>query len=726
MNTTPIKENGYCINQLIKKLENKIGEEAAQQLKQTAIEVVQNCVDVYSGKFGIGDVGANGTGLVSCSQKGDIPNDTTGLIYGRVQSGKTNATIATLAIAQENGFRCFIVLTSDNTWLGKQTANRFNEQLEGGPVVFDWEQWKTDPNDFAANKLGQYIDDTGVVLVSTKNVNHLNNLLTALKSAKASRVPTLIFDDEADNASLNTNEAKQSKKGKETIPDSAIFDWIGKIRKEVSNHIYIQITATPQSLLLQNLDHPCKPKFCAALPEPGDSYMGGDLFFQENSLYCHTIDGEEIKQLIKQQGKINPGEEWSIPEGLRLALCCFFLGAVYKMKKNPEDTYSFLAHICYKKDNHSTLEKIIGSFVQDLDKALRGKSSSTRKDQAIRWLEEAYKELSKTAEDIPNLSELVEELEHKLRRAIPTVINANNPDKEPTYHTGMNILVGGNRLGRGVTIEGLMVTYYGRDAKQKVMDTVHQHARMYGYRQKLKDVTRLFLPEHILEAFRDIHEADEGTRKAIGNDPKNIKTKPVWIGKPLKPTRSCVLNPAQIDTFTPGSAIFPRDPLWKKAEIKDCVEKLDSLLRKYQEGDEYYEVYIDFMIEVLSHTPSRSCPGSTWDDKRIVEALKAIQSEKITKGRLNVRRGQNGKGLNLSNKTQRPWQGSGFATSEWIRKPKQEYQEVPTLVIMYQKGEKDKGWDNQPLYLPTLVFPKSKFVFMFNYSEEDENTESQE
>jgi hypothetical protein len=328
MNNTPIKTDGYCINQLIERLENKIGKTATHDLKKTAIEVVQNCVDVYAGKFGIGDVGANGTGSVNHAHTGDIPNDTTGLIYGRVQSGKTNATIATLAIAQENEFRCFIVLTSDNTWLGKQTANRFNEQLEGGPVVFDWEQWKTDPNDFAANKLRKYIDDTGVVLVSTKNANHLKNLLEALKAAKASRVPTLIFDDEADNASLNTNEAKQSKKGKDIIPDSAIFEWIGKIRKEVSNHIYIQITATPQSLLLQNLDHPCKPNFCAALPEPGDSYMGGELFFQENSLYCHTIDGEEIQQLIKQQGKINPGEEWSIPKGLRLALCCFFLGAV--------------------------------------------------------------------------------------------------------------------------------------------------------------------------------------------------------------------------------------------------------------------------------------------------------------------------------------------------------------------------------------------------------------
>jgi hypothetical protein len=86
------------------------------------------------------------------------------------------------------------------------------------------------PEEFA-NQLLDYINDTGVVLVSTKNGKHLDNLLKVLKSAKARSVPTLIFDDEADNASPNTNEAKQAKKGKDTVPDSAIFEKIGKIRE---------------------------------------------------------------------------------------------------------------------------------------------------------------------------------------------------------------------------------------------------------------------------------------------------------------------------------------------------------------------------------------------------------------------------------------------------------------------------------------------------------------
>jgi hypothetical protein len=722
---TPIKTDGYCIDKLIERITAKIGKKGAKQLKETAIEIVQNCVDVYSKNFGDGDVGATGTGLVSNPYKGDIAKGTTGLIYGRVQSGKTNTTIATLAVAQENGFRCFIVLTSNNTWLGKQTAARFNNQIKGGAVVFDWEQWKNDPQDFAKSKLIPYLKDSGVVLVSTKDVHHLDDLIQVLKYAKASTVPTLIFDDEADNASLNTNEAKQSKKGRDAVEDSAIFEKIGKVRQEVANNIYLQITATPQSLLLQNLEHPCKPIFCAALPEPGGSYMGGDLFFAENSPYCRIVEATEIDELKQQKGNMNPGNNWNIPEGLRLALCCFFLGSIYKMQSAPDETYSFLAHICYKKDNHKNLEKVISDFIVELDKALREKSSATKQQQALKWLNEAYKELTKTAA-LPPIEELIKDLKYELRSAIPKVINANNPDKEPNYNSGMNILIGGNRLGRGVTIEGLMVTYYGRDAKQKMVDTIHQHARMYGYRDQLKDVTRLFLPQHILEAFSSIHEADEGMRQAIGDDPNNMKITPVWVGKPLKATRSCVLNPAAIDAFTPGSHIFPEAPLYKTPDTKENMEKLAQLLQPYNVNDEYYEVEINFLVKILSYMGSKHIDGFKWEDKRVQQSLKAMKANGVQKGRLNVRRGKEGKGLDMKHQEPGKWTRYGFGTSQLLAKAKRDYPDIPTLVVAYQKCEKKSGWDDQPLYLPMLILPKSKFVFMFNYSDEPEEMDNDE
>lgn len=714
--STLIETEGYCINNFIDKIRSSRSYAEADKLKRTAIEIVENCVDVYSKSFGSSDVGATGTGTVAIPYKDNIPNSTTGLIYGKVQSGKTETTIASLALAEANKFRCFIVLTSDNTWLGKQTANRFKNQLEGGPVVYDWDEWRRDPIRFG-NDLRDYIDDTGVVLVSTKNVHHLENLLSVLRSANAQCVPGLIFDDEADNASLNTNEAKQAKRGKHSVPDSSIFDLIGQIRKLIPNHIYLQITATPQSLLLQSLKHPCSPAFCV-LSKPGDAYMGGDLFFEPSSQHCCTVESEELEQL--KGGQINPGNSWDIPVGLRLALCCFFLGAVYKMLslEGKYATYSFLAHICHKRINHENLEEVIRRFVVDLDKAIRGKLSTTKKEQALKWLNAAHAELKKTVPDLPSLDYLVTELQYKLRNAIPEVINADNPNQQPQYKPGMNILIGGNRLGRGVTIDGLMITYYGRDPKQKMMDTVHQHARMFGYRRKLEDVTRLFLPQHILEDFRAIHESDEGMRQAIGDDPnKNIQVKPIWIGRQLKPTRANVLNPAEIRAFSPGVSIFPRNPFWKAAEVREHTQTLNKLLNKYDGDDKYHEIDIDFLIEILSYMPSSFCVGHLWEDKRVAEVLKSMKVEGIRKAMLNVRRGKKGEGLDLTNQFTRPWQGSGFAQSRWLSEPKQKYPNFPTLVVMYEKGERVRNWDGQPLYLPTLVMPKHNFVFMFNYSE---------
>lgn len=709
-----IVENSYCVNNLLERISKKMGSDNAKQLRAAASEITSNCVSVYSKKFGMGDVGEGSPGIVGNPCKSvSIPDGTTGLIYGKVQSGKTITTIASLAMLSANRFQCFIVLTSDNTWLGKQTANRFRAELDGGPVVFDWEQWRKDPKSFGKN-LKNYIKDTGVVLISTKNIRHLEALLEVLKSGEAKTVPSVIFDDEADNASLNTNEATQSKKGKVGVPDSSIFDVIGKIRRIIPNHIYLQITATPQCLLLQSLNHPCKPAFCI-LSKPGLGYMGGDLFFDESSPYHSYFDVNELNAL--KGGSINPGNSWSIPEGLRLALCCFFLGSMYKMSKSedPEAIYSCLIHICYKRINHANIENIIREFVVSLDQSLRDTRSQSDKNKALKYLEEAYQELKKTALDIPELNVLVDGLKHKLRNAIPKVINADNPNKEPDYNPGMNILIGGNRLGRGVTIDGLMITYYGRDAKQKMMDTVHQHARMFGYRKNLEDVTRLFVPEHIFNDFCAIHESDEGMRDVIGENPSNLSIQPIWVGTALKPTRANVLNPSEISAFTPGISTFPRDPMWKKTEIRTHTEALNKLLATYCIDDVYYEVSIDFLIEVLTHTPSRPINGYVWEDSRVSQALIAMKKEGISKSRLNVRRGKDGKGLGLTRRDS--WGKDGFFTSAWTRKAKENHPDVPTLVLGYEKGEKSKDWDDQPFYLPTLVFPKNKFVFMFNCSE---------
>ena len=725
--SVPIKADGPTFTNVIRRFREKSGEEPSNQLRATAVETVQKCLATYRSAFGPGEVGADGSGrtrAVGGASK-SIQDRTTGLIYGRIQSGKTIAAIATTALASENGFRCVVVLTSDNVWLGDQTFERFRDEFSaGGPAVFRWEEWSKDLDGFVED-LEHNLPRRGAVLVTTKNTNHLRELLEALKRGEAWKYPGLVIDDEADNASLNTSLARQVRakvKGTgEPIEDSRIFDAIGSLRKAVPHHIYLQVTATPQSLLLQQTDNPCRPEFCI-LSKAGPDYMGGELFFSEGSKFCVPVNEDELVAL--RGGKVLKAGTIETPEGLRKAICCFFIGSCYKLSKPPagdSGIYSMLVHIDHKQVTHEIVEGVIRRFCRQLDTFLNETPRGRNFDRARSWLEAAYSELKGTAPDLPPLDEIVEQLRFRLGNARPEIIDARNPRNEPQYRLGMNILIGGNRLGRGITIKGLFVTYYGRDAQVKMTDTVLQHARMFGYRQYLMDVTRLFVPARIRADFGRIHDSDEGMRNAIGDvSDGNVRVTPVWVGARLVPTRANVLNPMAIGAFTPGRSIFPPNPNWRRNEVAAHTRALDKLLREYKEkGDDeaIYKVPIDFLIDVVKHMPSTPLPDKTytWEDERVQRALAAMKAPpwNLTHGFLNVRTNR-GRGLELSRQKSPPFKA--FASSGWINRAKEKNSNAPTLIVMYQRGDKKQDWDDQPLYLPVLVLPQGKFVIMFSYT----------
>lgn len=199
-----------------------------------------------------------------------------GLMFGRIQSGKTNSLIASLAMSADNGYKCFIVLTSDNLWLYQQTISRLRQSLPGITVVGK-EEW-ADNTDSIKNKLQL----NGVVFVSTKNVTNLKKLTKTIINTKADTQPTIIFDDEADQASLNTNI------GKEEDDPSKINALISELRKNFRIKTYVQVTATPQALFLQGLASLYRPEFTVLL-EPGEGYIGGDIFLMGKKVNYYRL-----------------------------------------------------------------------------------------------------------------------------------------------------------------------------------------------------------------------------------------------------------------------------------------------------------------------------------------------------------------------------------------------------------------------------------------------------
>ncbi|WP_103057742.1 Z1 domain-containing protein [Xanthomonas oryzae] len=92
-------------------------------------------------------------------------------------------------------------------------------------------------------------------------------------------------------------------------------------------------------------------------------------------------------------------------------------------------------------------------------------------------------------------------------------------DEDVALHAPYNLFVGGNKLGRGVTIKNLLVSYYGRHPKTPQADTVLQHARMYGYRRKDIGLLRLWLPPELHAVFSAINEMERSLRKLIADSP---------------------------------------------------------------------------------------------------------------------------------------------------------------------------------------------------------------
>lgn len=154
------------------------------------------------------------------------------------------------------------------------------------------------------------------------------------------------------------------------------------------------------------------------------------------------------------------------------------------------------------------------------------------------------------------------------------VLNSTSSFEENTqYETGINILVGGNSLGRGVTFPQLQTIYYCRVAKSPQADTMWQHARMFGY-DRDPDLLRVYMPPKLYKLFSDINRTNNNIIAQVetadnGNDIK------IFYPKGLKPTRKNVLDNKIVSIYTGGVNYFPFYPV--NTDISALDEILSSL-----------------------------------------------------------------------------------------------------------------------------------------------------
>lgn len=393
-----------------------------------------------------------------------------GLIYGLVQSGKTGVLTVTGAMGADDGYRTIIILTTDNDALYEQTLGRAREAFPGIDIL-----GKKDFKD--VDSFLQRIKGETCAIVTTKNAGLLKTLIENFTKGRVPGLTCLIIDDEADQASLNTRERRADG------TRSTVNDRIAELRKFFDKNTYLQVTATPQALFLQTPGHDFRPKF-TVLSHPGADYVGGDDFFGDGSVLVREFDINDISSLAPGS---QPTPTLEIPKSLLRALDTFMIGATFKRKKEADQNCAFLCHVSTRTDDHKHIVDLLRKYKIDLATKLKAKNHGV-----IERLKTAYGDLTSTHEGLRehNFDELVEAIGFFSPGITVKLVNGET-DEDVAVRSPYNLFVGGNKLGRGVTIKNLLVSYYGRNPKRPQADTVLQHARMYGYRRKDIGLLRL-------------------------------------------------------------------------------------------------------------------------------------------------------------------------------------------------------------------------------------------
>lgn len=626
------------------------------------------------------------TNLVDKMKKDE--NDV-GLLYGRVQSGKTSGMIMSIATAIDNKFRFFIVLTSDNVSLFEQTLGRIKSGLQNVFVIGSREV-----RDTAAirNRCKEAINRSGLVIVSTKNARILGRLKDFINKLDIQDLTAVVFDDEADFGSLN------SKVNKSEV--SVIHNLIVDLRSRFQNAKYIQVTATPQAILLQRPGDQFKPKFVVTIA-PGKGYVGGkELYNLDDPAVVRNIhriiDDEEVDRIVSEES-YEDKEFSEIPDGIKRAFGTFLVGASMKhLSDREEDKFSMLCHVSSRKSPHKSVYNLVHRLIILISGAL----SNEEGDEAqavMQCLKEAYDDLIQTCSNPASFEDVIEVIKENAVAASVQIVISGGEGEDPTYDSLFNILIGGERLSRGLTIKKLLLFYYGRGTGAPKIDTKLQHSRIYGYRKQVVDAIRIFSTHELLDIFYDSYLSDDDEWNYF-RDGGYERNAPVILSlgrsRRLRATRRDVVPMEYLISYYPGKAYF------MNAAIPSNVKEIDDLLHEFKEEPQYQLSNYDFLKRVIKLTASENT-RQRWNFDAVVQALVRLEASGVVPY-IAVRRDRD---------IERGYRAVLDSKDNGIRA------DNGVILFMYRLLGNGKGWDGKPLWVPVIRFPETSKAFYFTTHE---------
>lgn len=473
-----------------------------------------------------------------------------GLVTGSVQSGKTANMEGLVSMAADYNWNFFIVLSGSIDNLRKQTRDRFKKDLCNSEGVlwrvldftkddrhFSAEEMKLDPLSGSRNFAQRY------VTVCLKNRKRLETLIDWLYDdpKRTGKLRIIVIDDEADQASINTAEITPEEAQERCAINQLICNLVnGKNRDGSSPEVqfqamnYLSYTATPYANVLNEASvESLYPKdFICTLPEACE-YFGSKVIFGNNEQECsgfpilrniNAADEQHLKEVQKNK-------RTGLPISFKKAICWFLCSTAVMRFRGYKKSVSMLVHTSAIQKEHFIIYNEISNWLKDKHEVIEVcRSVYAEEANAITKTDliEAnpdYSLLNGIQEEMPEFDALLSEIV-SLLTGITNILLGE--DKTLEYSTGLHLcvdncsanreaeegtylrivypneeqlaqldtapaflVIGGNTLSRGLTIDGLICTFFSRTSNQA--DTLMQMARWFGYRKGYELLQRIWI-----------------------------------------------------------------------------------------------------------------------------------------------------------------------------------------------------------------------------------------
>jgi hypothetical protein len=585
-----------------------------------------------------------------------------GLVLGYIQSGKTANFTAVIAKSADAGYKMFVVLSGVTNKLRNQTQQRLEAELRG-PHASQWVSLTAPNHDFSreyaqnADALLNPRTDQKALCVVKKNAFRLRLLRDWFRAASTPTLescPVLIIDDEADQASLNA-----ARPGGATRINALLREILAAVQKVA----YIGYTATPFANVFVDPTDPMDlyPRdFIVDLPRPGD-YFGPERIFGRDRLrgdgaqestgldVIREVPADEVPNLKPQTRGAAFEFDLTRCASLQSALEYFLIATAVRWFRGQRQKHSsMLIHPSQYVSVHQKYQEPLQRFIRETAAGISaGNGAVVGKLRALWENESVRTTMPEFGHAIPSFDQLRPLLREVLTECRVVVENYQTMEQDRLVYgdtPGVFVVVGGSVLARGLTLEGLVASFFVRTSN--AYDTLLQMGRWFGYRPGYEDLPRIWMTNELRSYFHDLATVEQEIRNDITRYEREsitplqfaprIRTHPMlMITSRLKMQNAVECDVSYSEKAIQTTMFRHLDPLWLERNLgaaRDLVARASAAgkLEERAQGPLFRDVPIGEITRFLSayEVHERS------DDFRRDTLLDYIREENSAKGLL--------------------------------------------------------------------------------------------